>query len=149
MEPLIAESRTYRVTGTQQYVMLAILTIFTVFTPFVLAHAVSSGNWFELAWVAVVLWFWVTAIWRAAYRFEVSGDVVEFGTILWRRRTPLQKIRSIRAFGPRYVIVQFEGGRADLYGPIDGWPDFVARVKAANPAVELKGRLSASVPAKR
>jgi len=149
MESLMAEIRTYRIAGTQPYVMLVMLTIFTAFTPFVLAHAVSSGNWFELGWVAVVLWFWVTAIWRAAYRFDVSGDMVEFRPLLWRRRTPLQKIRSIRAFGPRYVIVQFDGGRAELYGPIKGWQDFVARVKAANPAVELKGRLSASAPAKR
>jgi hypothetical protein len=141
--------RVYRVSGLQPYLMLVVLAAFTAFSPFVLGHAISSGSWFELFWVAVVLWFWLTTIWRAAYRIDVAGDTVEFRSILWRRRTPLKQIRSIRARGPRYVIVSFEGGRAELYGAIDGWHDFVKRVKSANPGVELRGRLSASVPARR
>ncbi len=142
-------SATYRISGVQPYFMLLVLAALTAFSPFVLAHAISSGSWFELIWVAVVLWFWFTTIWRAAYRVDVAGDTVEFRSILWRRGTHLSQIRSIRARGPRYVIVRFEGGRAELYGAIDGWHDFVKRVKAANPTVELKGRLSASVPAGR
>jgi hypothetical protein len=129
--------------------MLLVLAALTAFTPFVLGHAISSRSWFELIWVAIVLWFWVTTIWRAAYRFDVSGDTVEFRSILWRRRTRLNEIRSIRALGPRYVVIRFEAGRAELYGTIDDWHDFVSRVKAANPAVELKGRLRASARARR
>jgi hypothetical protein len=129
--------------------MVLVLAALTAFTPFVLGHAISSRSWFELIWVAIVLWFWVTTIWRAAYRFDVSGDTVEFRSILWRRRTRLNEIRSIRALGPRYVVIRFEGGRAELYGTIDGWHDFVSRVKAANPAIDLKGRLRASAHARR
>jgi hypothetical protein len=147
MAALIAD-RTYRISGPQQQFMLAVLTILAAFTPFVLGHAISSGRWFELVWVAIVLWLWITTIWRAAYRFDVSGEGVEFRSILWRRRTRLDEIRSIRALGPRYVVIKFDGGRAELYGTIDGWHDFVNRVKAANPGVVLKGRLKASARAR-
>lgn len=149
MSAIAADHRTYRISGIQPYLMLFVLAIPTAFSPFVLGHAISHRSWFELAWVAVVVWFWVTTIWRAAYRFDVSGDAVEFRTILWRRKTRLDQIHSIRARGPRYVVIRFEGGRAELYGTIDRWRDFVKQVKAANPAVELGGRLRASAPAGR
>ncbi len=90
----LVTDRTYRSSGLQQHLMLAVLTILTAFTPFVLGHAISSGRWFELVWVAIVLWFWITTVWRAAYRFDVSGDTVEFRSILWRRRTRLGELRQ-------------------------------------------------------
>ena len=132
-------ARTYRITGLQPYVMLLVLAAATAFAPFVLGHAISTRSWFELIWVAVVVWFWLATIWRAAYRIDVTADAVEFRTILWRRVIPVSRLRSIRARGAGFAVVRFRGGRVDLYGIVDGWDEFVARVTAANRHLRVFG----------
>ena len=130
-------ARTYRITGVQPYVMLLVLAAATAFAPFVLGHALSTRSWFELIWVAVVLWFWCTTIWRAAYRIDVTAHTVEFRSLLWRRSIPLGRLRSIRARGSGFAVVRFRGGRVDLYGTVEGWDEFVTRVRAANRHVRV------------
>jgi hypothetical protein len=129
-----AAARTYRTGGIQPYVMLLVLAACAAFSPFVLAHAISAQSWIELVWVGVVLWFWCNTIWRAVYRIDVTNDTVEFRSILWRRRALLSQIRWIRSGGSGFAVVRFEGGTVQLYGPVDGWQDFVTRVRRANPA---------------
>lgn len=92
-----------------------------------------------MIWLAILAWFWFNALFRFAYRIDVSGDTVEFKTLARRRATRLSRIRSIRSGNVGSVVVRFEGGRVDIAGALDGWHDFVTRVKEANPAVELKG----------
>ncbi len=132
-----AAARTYRIGGLQPYVMALVLAACAAFSPFVLGHAISSRSWLELGWVGVVVWFWCTTVWSAAYRIDVANDTVEFRFILWRRRVSLSKIRWIRSAGPGFAVVHFEGGTVQLYGAVDDWHDFVSQVRRANPALRL------------
>jgi hypothetical protein len=142
-------ARTYRITGLQPYVMLLVLAAATAFAPFVLGHAISTRSWSELIWVAVVVWFWCSTIWRAAYRIDVTADTVEFRSILWRRAIPLSRLRSIRGRGSGFAVVRFRGGRVDLYGTVNGWDEFVTRVTAANRHVRLIGAPADQASARR
>ena len=121
MEDFSSE-RTYRIVGAQPYAMLAVLAILTAASP-----------------VAGIAWFWYFALFRAAYRIRVAGDGVEFRSLARRRRTPLGAVRSIRSRQIGTATIRFDGGRVDILGSLDGWHDFVNRVEAANPAVELSG----------
>ena len=132
-----AAARTYRIRGIQPYVMLLVLAACAAFSPFVLGHAISSRSWLELAWVAVVFWFWCATIWKAAYRIDVTNDTVEFRSILWRRRALLHQIRWIRHSASGFAVVRFEGGSVLLYGAVDGWQDFVQRVRDANDSTRV------------
>jgi hypothetical protein len=132
-------ARTYRITGLQPYVMLLVLSAATAYSPFVLGHALSARSWFELVWVGVVLWFWCSTIWRAAYRVDVTADTVEFRSILWRRSIPVSRLRSIRGRGSGFAVVRFRGGRVDFYGTVEGWDEFVTGVRAANRHVNVIG----------
>jgi hypothetical protein len=132
-----AAARTYRIGGIQPYLMLVVLAACAAFAPFVLGHAISSRSWFELVWVAVVLWFWCTTIWKAAYRIDVTSDSVEFRSILWRRRSSLSQIRWIRHGASGFAVVSFEGGSVVLYGAVRGWQDFLRRVRDANASVRV------------
>jgi hypothetical protein len=132
-----AAARTYRIGGIQPYVMLLVLAACAAFSPFALGHAISSRSWFELVWVAVVLWFWCATIWKAAYRIDVTNDTVEFRSILWRRRALLNQIQWIRHGSSGFAVVRFEGGTVLLYGAVEGWQDFVTRVKAANESAQV------------
>jgi hypothetical protein len=129
--------------------MLLVLAAATAFAPFVLGHAISARSWFELIWVAVVFWFWFSTIWRAAYRIDVTDDTIEFRSILWRRAIPVGRLRSIRARGSGFAVVRFRGGRVDLYGTVERWDEFVARVTAANRHVRLSGAPADQARARR
>jgi hypothetical protein len=135
----IGSERIYRVSGINPYFMFATLLLFTAFVPVVLVKFVQTGEWFYLAWAAVVMWFWFNALFRIAYRIELDGDAVMFKTLALRKQTRLSRIRSIRSGNAGYTTVRFDDGRVDLVGAFDGFHDFVTRVKQANPAVELKG----------
>jgi hypothetical protein len=129
---------TYRISGITPYLMFAALLLFTAFVPITLVKFVQTGEWFYLAWVAALGWFWFNAL-RTAYRIEVEGDAVTFRTLGGRKLTTLSRVHSIRSTNAGHTTVRFEGGRVDLLGGFDGFHDFVARVKQANPSVELKG----------
>jgi hypothetical protein len=131
-----AAARTYRIGGIQPYLMLLVLAACAVFAPFVLGHAISSRSWFELAWVAVVLWFWCKTIWSAAYRIDLTNDSVEFRSILWRRRVAFGQIRWIR-HSAGFALVRFDGGSVALYGAVRGWSDFLSRVRQSNASVRV------------
>ena len=132
-------ARTYRISGFQPYFMLLVLVILTAFSPVVALSFLRSGGWFNLIWLAVLGWFWFNALVRTVYRIDLRGDMVQFKTLATRKETRVDRIRSIRSASVGYVTIRFEGGRVDVVGALDGWHDFVSRVKDGNPAVELKG----------
>ena len=131
-----AAARTYRIGGVQPYLMLLVLAACTAFAPFVLAHAVSTRSWWELGWALVVICFFLSAVWRAAYRIDVQRGTVEFRSILWRRSVPLRHVRWIRS-GPGFAVVRLRRGTVHVYGTVAGWEDFVGRVRNANTRVRI------------
>jgi hypothetical protein len=132
-----AAARTYRIGGIQPYVMLLVLAGCAAFALYLLGHAFSSGSWIELAWVSIVLWLWCSTIWRTAYRIDVAGETVEFRSILWRRRFSLHEIRWIRYGRSGFAVVRLRGSVVPLYGNVDGWDDFLRRVKRMNGAARI------------
>jgi hypothetical protein len=138
--PAMSEpARTYRISGFQPYFMLLVLVILTAFSPVVALSFLRSGGWFNLIWLGVLGWFWFNALFRTVYRIDLRGDMVRFKTLATRKETRFDQIRSIRSVSVGYVTIRFEGGRVDVVGALDGWHDFVSRIKDRNPAVELKG----------
>jgi hypothetical protein len=135
---LSAGQHTYRIGRVESLFSLAVLVAITAFAPLVLWHALKHGSWFEVLWLAILTWFWFNVLFRFAYRITVEGDEVEFKTLARRYRTSMTRIRSISSRSGMQRI-RWEGGRVEIWRTFDGWLDFVTRVKAANPAVELKG----------
>jgi hypothetical protein len=131
-----AAARTYRVGGIQPYVMLLVLSGCAAFSPVVLAHAVYSRSWLELSWAVIVVWFFCSTVWRAAYRIDVRHDTVEFRSILWRRSVPLRHVRWIRC-GRGFAVVRLRGRTVHVYGAVTGWDEFVDRVRRANRRVRV------------
>jgi hypothetical protein len=134
----LPSDRSYRVSGLQPYGMLAVLVVLTAFAPFVVATA-ANRNWFTVVWLGILAWFWFNALVRVEYRIDVAGEAVELRSLARRRQTTFSGIRSIKSRQTGFVTIRFDHGRVDLIGAIDGFHEFIARVKSANPAVELRG----------
>jgi hypothetical protein len=130
--------RSYRIYGFQPYFMLIGLAVITCVGS---ATLILKGGpaWFEVAWFAVLGWFWFNALVRVSYRIDLAGDDVTFRSIVRRRQTRLSTVSSIRSRQAGLTTIRFSSGRVDVVGPIDGWHEFVTLVKTANPACELKG----------
>jgi hypothetical protein len=107
--------------------MLAVLVGCVAFVPF----AVASGLRLAFVWAALVGWLVCSALWKAAYRIDVSGDTIEFRTLLLRRSFPLGHVRWVR--GSRsFAVVRLRHATLHLYGAVGDWDDFVASVRRAN-----------------
>jgi hypothetical protein len=132
------DHRTYRALNLDLLFTFVALLAITAFAPLVLQGALHQHTWLAVVWLGILAWFWFNALFRIAYRIDVERDCVEFKTLARRYRVPMTRIRSIRSRS-KISTVKWEGGRIDLWGSFDGWLDFVNQVKAANPAVELKG----------
>ena len=121
-------------------VMLAVLVALTAFAPVVVGQALDGKHaWFDVIWLGILVWFWFNALYRIAYRIDVRCDAVEFRSVARRRNTSLARILSISSRPGGVVTIHYDGGRVDLLGAVDGFHDFIGRVKAANPAVRLRG----------
>jgi hypothetical protein len=111
--------------------MLLVLAACTAFSPFVLTHAIATRSWLELGWAAVVIWIFCRTVWRAADRIDIHNETVEFRGLLWRQIVPLRHVRWIRS-GRGFAVVRLRGGTVQVYGPVEGWDDFVIRARRAN-----------------
>ena len=112
--------------------MLAVLAGCVAFVPF----AVSSGLRLGLAWAALVLWLVCSVLWKAAYRIDVSGDTIEFRTLLLRRRFPLRHVRWVR--GSRsFAVVRLRHATLHLYGAVGDWDGLIASMRQANRRVRI------------
>jgi hypothetical protein len=82
---------------------------------------------------------WVLSL---PYRITFAGDgTIEF-TSLWRRRTVrAEEIRSIKPEGSHlgFFTVRTERGKIRILAQFDGFYDFLTRLKAMHPNVELRG----------
>lgn len=112
--------------------MLAVLTACVAFVPFALASGLSSA----FVWAALVAWLVCSVLWKAAYRIDVSGDTIEFRTLLLRRRFPLRHVRWMRA-SRGFAVVRLRHATLHLYGGLGDWNDFVASIRSANRRVRI------------
>jgi hypothetical protein len=70
-----------------------------------------------------------------------QDETVEFTSVLRSRRIPVREIVSIKPEGTTsgFLVVRTESSKIRLLAQFDGFHDFLTRLKARNPAVELRG----------
>jgi hypothetical protein len=91
-----------------------------------------------LAFVLFAAYMWL----RFPYEITVSDEAsVEFKSIFRKTTTSLSEIVSVHAKRNAigFVDVVHTRGTVHLLNQMDGFHDFVATIKAANPAVTIKG----------
>jgi hypothetical protein len=91
-----------------------------------------------LAFVLFAAYMWL----RFPYEITVSDDArVEFKSIFRTTTTSLSEIVSVQAKrnAVGFVDVVHATGTVHLLNQMDGFHDFVATIKAANPAVTIEG----------
>jgi hypothetical protein len=96
---------------------------------------------FLLVWVGFVGFF--------AYQMLRMPSTIEWqsnGTVVFRGlirslSVPISEIQSIRPRGNGlgFLEIRFAGGRLQLLNQFDEFHDFLSRLKAENPKVELRG----------
>jgi hypothetical protein len=66
---------------------------------------------------------------------------VEFISLLRRRTVRAQEIRSIKPAGAHvgFLVARTDRGRIRLLAQFDGFHDFLSRLKAMHPGLELRG----------
>jgi len=82
---------------------------------------------------------WILAI---PYRITWSRDgVIEFISLYRRRTVRPGEIRSIKPASANFgfFIVQTDHGKIKILAQFDGFHDFLGRLKAVSPGVELRG----------
>ncbi len=91
-----------------------------------------------LAFVLFAAYMWL----RFPYQITIRDDAsVEFKSIFRKTTTSLSEIVSVQAKRNAigFVDVVHNMGTVHLLNQMDGFHDFVATIKAANPAVTVKG----------
>lgn len=76
------------------------------------------------------------------YRITLSQDgVVEFISVLRPRTVRAQEIKSIQPDGRQvgFLLVRTDRRKIRIMAQFDGFHDFLARLKAMHPGVELRG----------
>jgi hypothetical protein len=136
-------SATYVTTGLTRWFGLVFPFVFIVGIGLALREVVTGAGpgWFLLPWCVGAAWGVYQGAFRTVRRIDVRGTSVVFTTTFGRRfETTLTQIDPIRARRQSVsYAVRYDGGKLTIGGPMNGWYDFVSRVKAANPAVELWG----------
>lgn len=96
---------------------------------------------FGLMWLAIgviYLWFFL----NMPYRITLTEDgTVEFISLWRRRRVRLDEIKSIKPAGSQFgfLMVRTERRKIRILAQFDDFHDFLARLQARHPGVELRG----------
>ena len=86
-------------------------------------------------------WFWYFAV-SIPYRIKVQGNLeIEFVSLIRRWRVSPVEIVAIKPYGSQFgfLLVKTTRGKIKLLNQFDGFHDFIANLKAANPSIELRG----------
>jgi hypothetical protein len=76
------------------------------------------------------------------YRITLAEDgTVEFISVLRRRTFRAEEIKSIKPAGSQFgfLLVRTDRGKIRLLAQFDGFHDFLTRLEALRPGVELRG----------
>ncbi len=104
-------------------------------------------NWTGPPWFAGFFFLAIlggNAIWVLSLPYKImfhQDGTVEFTSVLRCRRVPAREIVSIKPEGTAYgfLVVRTLSSKIRLLAQFDGFHDFLIRLKALNPAVELRG----------
>ena len=134
-------------TRSLKLVSLAVVVGFTAAVVVIFIGSTFSPNWKGPPWffgvflLAAIGWnvFWVLSL---PHKIELYQDgTIEFVSVLKRRNVQARDIVSIKPDGTSFgfLVVRSAGSKIRLLAQFDGFHDFLARVKALNPTVELRG----------
>ncbi|MCL4504072.1 MAG: hypothetical protein M1438_19790 [Deltaproteobacteria bacterium] len=87
----------------------------------------------------VVYLAWILSL---PHRITFAGDgTIEFISLLRRRTVRAEEIRSIKPEGSQlgFFMVRTGRGKIRILAQFDGFHDFLTRLKAMHPTVELRG----------
>jgi len=126
--------------------ILGILALFTIIGILMITGLFQSSKGegppriIGVFWLGMVGWYiyWVFSL-PHTITVSASGQV-QFIGVLRKRQTSLREIQSIKPnsqFG--FLVVKTTGGKFRLFNQFDEFHDFIMRLKASNPAVELRG----------
>ncbi|MCL4500461.1 MAG: hypothetical protein M1438_01230 [Deltaproteobacteria bacterium] len=90
----------------------------------------------------VILVFYLIWVLSLPYRITFAGDgTIEFIGVLRRRTVRAEEISSIKPEGSQvgFFMVRTDRGKIRILAQFDGFHDFLTRLKAMHPAVELRG----------
>jgi hypothetical protein len=88
---------------------------------------------------AAGFWYFVSI---TPYKIKVYGNIeIEFISLIRKRRVSPVDIVSIKPYGSQFgfLLVKTNRGKIKLLNQFDGFHEFIANLKTANPLVELRG----------
>ena len=93
--------------------------------------------------LVLIIWglylYWILCL---PYRLTLSPDgTVEFISVWRRRRVRTEEIRSIKpdSLQMGFLLVRTDQGKTRILAQFDGFHDFLTRLQALHPGVELRG----------
>jgi hypothetical protein len=111
---------------------LGFLTVLTVFGVFY-----AEPQLFFAAFLLVLAWRWNQLL-KTPVEVRTRDDgVIEFRGVIGRRELRVDEIKSVMRVGRGYWIEHGDGS-TNLYGNMEGIEDFLAELRAMNPALEVK-----------
>ncbi|MDR7419221.1 MAG: hypothetical protein QN178_09965 [Armatimonadota bacterium] len=139
--------RTYRATATILAYHFALPVVFTsvlIAMLILLPRLILSDPLlavFLIVWSLGVLWSWYQYLTTAFEIHSWDDGTYEFRAVARRTVLRAEKIRSLGAgrFDPYFVTLKHENGTLVLFPQIDGFHDFIARLKKFNPQIVVKG----------
>lgn len=96
---------------------------------------------FMAVWVLLLLWSWYTYLTMPFEIVHNADDSIAFRSALRRTSLRAQEITSIVTgpLSPYFIRIRRPGGTLNVLGQIDGFREFLMRVKAVNKHVRVKG----------
>ncbi|NIN72961.1 MAG: hypothetical protein GTO46_13745 [Gemmatimonadetes bacterium] len=124
--------RAKRSTLVLTFGFLGILTALTVFGVFY-----AEPRLFFVAFLFVLAWRWNQLL-KTAVEVRARDDrVIEFRGVIGRKELSVDRIRRVMRVGRGYWIEHGDGS-INLYGNMEGIDEFLAQLRALNPALEVK-----------
>jgi hypothetical protein len=132
---------TYRASFLPWGPMLAVLVLFTGVGLWMVTRLMrGEGDAFWIVWLGFVAFFWWNAL-RVSYAVRVDAEgTFHFRGLVRRVSIPAREIRVVRRSrlaGDQEVVVEHLHGQVRLLQPIGRFYDFLKRLEALNPTVEI------------
>jgi hypothetical protein len=111
---------------------LGILTVLTVFGVFY-----AEPQLFFVAFLLVLAWRWSQLL-KTPVEVRTRDDgIIEFRGVIGRSELSVDQLTRVMRVGRGYWI-EHGAGSLNLYGNMEGIEEFLAQLRAANPALEVK-----------
>jgi hypothetical protein len=127
--------REYRAKRSTLVFTLGFLGVLTLLT--ILGVFFAEPRLFFVAFLLVLAWRWYQIL-KTPVKIQVEDDdTIEFRGLIGRVVLSPDRINRIMRVGRGYWV-EYPEGSLNVYGNMEGLEDFLAYLKSANPALEVK-----------